>query len=739
MNRIVVMLMVGCLSLSCVIDDREIEAGLTGGIGDETYTFFIEQQKPELLSKSSFSRYESEVIRDINIFVYYQGRLLEKYSRYIEDLSDVRMTFPGDKDGFNIYMVGNVGKVDAPHSENEISDFVYVIDSYDDLRINGFPVANAFMGYEKGKQRRFAVKRLVGQYNIRVQQSAKDADYHIRSVRLVNCALDIYPFGVNKKASVFAEGKTGQAGDSLSEEDIRALNYGETVELVFVENMQDDSSSGRCTYMEVTAEVTTVMSRYTDVKYRCYLGQNLESGSSVRRNTVYSAVLNFTQDMMMEEGWRIEADAPKVSDVVFDKEEAMVITGAYDEIRVDAYDLDGNLMNFSTMFEAEVLSGNPGLELEKTPGSLRIYSDVPICGVYPFDREPEYMTETVRISSKETYNGSPVFVKDIKVRVYDKLFPLLIRLERQTSDAPVAIIVRGRNPMKLGLAVKSSYATYYGLDGETESFFCNGTDGAIDMQGRCVGYLDQEVLFTDLRRIDFSISGIGYSDYRFAQTCPELLKSEPLFPGVDSEATYGPFDDMYPAKCKNLPDDGKFIMKYVDDERNTVLLYGPGSPETGTFTELTDWTFTQIYNPDNSDVYFYTDADGRGVGKSKFVWHENYDACPFYVVNGGLTVKYFEVMMNKTLVEYPDKNSSYVKVLFYGSGRDLSKENGTGQIIDNTHWLCYKVSRWKDQAGKVRVLQDESYYRGLLYMTVNGASSWTGCDESEYGFFAPEY
>ena len=101
------------------------------------------------------------------------------------------MTFPGDRDGFNIYMVGNVGKLDAPHDESEISDFVYVIDSYDDFRVDGFPVANAFMGYDKGKQKRFAVKRLVGQYNLRVQQSAKDADYHIRSVRLVNCALDI--------------------------------------------------------------------------------------------------------------------------------------------------------------------------------------------------------------------------------------------------------------------------------------------------------------------------------------------------------------------------------------------------------------------------------------------------------------------------------------------------------------------------------------------------------------------
>ena len=92
-------------------------------------------------------------------------------------------------------------------------------------------------------------------------------------------------------------------------------------------------------------------------------------------------------------------------------------------------------------------------------------------------------------------------------------------------------------------------------------------------------------------------------------------------------------------------------------------------------------------------------------------------------------------MMDKALVEFPDKNSNHVKVLFYGSGRDLFVGNSAGEMFDNTHWLYYKVSRWKAPDGKVKVVQDGSYYRGMLYMTVNGASSWTGCDESEYGYF----
>ena len=69
MNRIVAILMAACLSLSCVMDDYGVTDEYVENAADETYTFFIEHQKPELLSRSSFSRYESESIRNINIFV----------------------------------------------------------------------------------------------------------------------------------------------------------------------------------------------------------------------------------------------------------------------------------------------------------------------------------------------------------------------------------------------------------------------------------------------------------------------------------------------------------------------------------------------------------------------------------------------------------------------------------------------------------------------------------------------
>jgi len=743
-----------CLVWSCVYGYDEPDEV----VEDEIFTFYIEQQIPESSTRSIFPEDDMWVINDMNIFVYHQGVLLEKYCRYLEDLSEVQMTFPGGKDGFNIYMVGNVGKLNAPESEDELADFSHVLDSYDDFAVRGVPVANAFKGYLKGSQERFLVKRMVGQYNLRMCQSSEEAVYVVKNVKMMNCALDIYPFGTDKRASVFV----GE-GDMLTEDDIETLNAGETVELFFVENLQgellpdntdpklkvpsslSEDIADRCTYIEVTVDVTTPMARYTDGKYRFYLGQNQTSDFSIKRNTVYSALLNFTQNMIMEEDWRIEVNKPEVAGIVFDKDEVMIIEGAYDEVKVKAYDIEGNPVNFESMFDVEVLSANPALEVIRAGDVLRFISYVPICGVYPFDREPEYTTEIVRVSSKETFNGAPLVSRDIKVRIYDKLFPLLFKLERTSQNSPYSIVLRGRNPMNLGLAVDVSYSSSDGVTGTASSRLFREEDGgrivddSVNMQGRVVGHLNADVSEVNLRRIDFNISGIGENYGTKEQPCPKLLRSEKLFPGENTEATYGPYSDMYPAKCADMPDNGQFIMKYVDGDRNTVVFYGPGSPETGTVTELLGWTHTKVYASSGSDVYFYTEAEGKGVGKSRFENDGAYQYCPFYVVNAGLTVKYFEIFLNKDLVTYPDRNSSHIDVRLYGSGRDLFVGNRTGELIENDHRMYYQVSRWKDASGKVVSVQDASYYMGWMYMTVNGASSWTGCDESEYGYFTEEY
>ena len=184
---------------------------------------------------------------------------------------------------------------------------------------------------------------------------------------------------------------------------------------------------------------------------------------------MYEVLLDFTQNMVSEQEWRIEAQYPEVVGIRMNKEEAMVIKGAEDMIFVQAYGNDGELLDI----EVEVLSSTGKISVEKVrtsyledPASgeaigLRFTSNVELCGLYPYDSEPSYYTETVRISSRETYNDKPLYVKDVKVRVYDKLFPLLIKLEQsdQGEDGPYEIVIRGQNPMRLALSVSGIYVS----------------------------------------------------------------------------------------------------------------------------------------------------------------------------------------------------------------------------------------------------------------------------------------
>ena len=286
------------LMMSCVseqidnICDVEHEA--------DKYHITVEVELPQYAadSRSSFTDEEINRITDLNILVYHDGALLEKYCGYHTDLSSLMISFPYDKDCFNIYMAGNVGKIDAPEDESDVWRICHCVDSYEDFKTCGFPVANVFYDHYKGTRALFGLKRLVGQYNMTLCPSASEARYTVKDVRLMNCALDVYPFGKGMKADRFApSGSYGEdaGGDFLTDEDLEKLNDGEPVTLYFVENLQgellpsntdpakkipsslealEDGLSSHCTYVEITADITTADARYTDGKYRFYMGQN---------------------------------------------------------------------------------------------------------------------------------------------------------------------------------------------------------------------------------------------------------------------------------------------------------------------------------------------------------------------------------------------------------------------------------------------------------------------------------
>lgn len=801
---------------SCALEEMET------GIGDqnmESFGITVEVDAPEQVgpkTKSSFTEEQLKRISDLNILIYHEGILQKEYCKYITDLSSIRFSLPGGKDGFNIYLVGNVGEVDAPESESDIEDLQYVVSSYDDFRTKGFPVANAYMNYTKGSSTNLKVKRLVGQYNVRIDASA-DAEYTVKDLRMINCALDVYPFATDKKATVFTQIDNTKTGDILTADDIQKLNAGEVVPLYFIENLQGvllPNNTDRknkipsivgyeyaqyCTYIEITADIQTASAKYTNGKYRFYLGQDETTDFSIRRNTVYNATLDFTQNMVSEEEWRIEVDEPVFIGMNFDKDVAMVIKGAEDMIYVQGFDHNGDLMDF----DVEVVNGGDLFNVEKVEDlyyrersnlgrcyGLRFTSNVEIDGLYPYGKEPTYKSASIRVSSKETYNGKPIYVKEIPVRVYHKLFPLLIKLENTSGSYKV--VMKGNNPMELGLDVSVSYNlegvdyTYTGRGSAVNSFAGNYVQhNAVNSQGKTICTLNSNLTSDNLSRIDFTIKGRSISnnsswdaaypklqetalDFFFGEqkkTANHVAIKDPIY-----HAWMGPGDDLYPgnhdvSQPNEVVCNGSNIFRFADI-RNQYISFTQGEfvKEIKKDGESV-WQACQLYwgttssnvtiSPTLFNLAKYTSNIPDGVSNSDFEKRlpdgincgtifnevrkqkEEYSTiadgfAPFYIINGGMTCirVFLRDLPFDSLGNWNNKKDGFVCELdLLGPGRDLFATSKP------QHKYIYKCQCWKNFWGNEVVDFKEHSYTGDLYMTINGCSSWPGADETKDGYY----
>ena len=77
--------------------------------------------------RSSFVEEDIMRITCLNVFVYHNGYLLSDCCRYYDDMSSLMLSFPSGMNGFNIYMLGNVGRVTPPEVERELGNLKCVI------------------------------------------------------------------------------------------------------------------------------------------------------------------------------------------------------------------------------------------------------------------------------------------------------------------------------------------------------------------------------------------------------------------------------------------------------------------------------------------------------------------------------------------------------------------------------------------------------------------------------------
>lgn len=742
---------------------------------------YIETPQLQTGSKSTFVSDDMSRLTDLNVFVYHNGILLREHSGYFEDISSLMLSFPVGKNGFDIYMFGNVGRCTAPELEADISDMRYVVGDYDEFRKKGVPVAGRFMDFQRGTLADFPLKRLVGQFDIRMRQSAEQADYKIKDIRVMNCALDVYPFSDNKKARMFSRSYQYDEkclGDMLTDEDICKLNEGHSVSLYFVENLQGELlpdntdrkakipsslSAGVaecCTYVEITADVTTQMARYTDARYRFYPGENETTDFSIRRNTLYEVVLDFTQNMVYNQEWRIETSDPEVIDVWMDKQEAMVINGAEDMIFVRALDNKGNLLDFDV--EPGSSSGyiNVDKEIVQYNGvdylGVKLTSNIELMGVYPIGSDPPYIADKIRLSSIETYNGKPLFVKEIPVRIYYKLFPLYVSLERDNSSDPYSIVLRSRNPMGLGVSVSSSYVSG-GVSKTTDQVLaCNYetivqgervfVNDAVGISPRVSGSLSSTVRYNNLTSLNLSVSGVADESVEglgYILRYPKLQKQAQLFTGDDSKAFFGPGSSLRPARGTAFPDDGECNFDYVVDGvryQRSITNEKSVSARVAGLMPLCMCYKSKVYmNVGDDHCSGYLKVTGCGGVQFNIKNQAEHAALPFYIVNAVMFCTNTLISPSAPIGNWNNKTTRGVVMDFLGPGRDLFSETRTMSITTNRrHSLEFYIEVWKNLFGTFKSQQYCRDYVGGSYLTVNGASSWVGGDISDFGVSADE-
>ena len=745
--------------LSCVQKYESEDNGLVKRTED-IYPITVEMELPRVAadSRSAYTDEDLNRITDLNIFMYHDGILLSEYCCYYTDMSSLMLSFPIDKDVFNIYMVGNVGRLVPPEDESEIGDLCYVADDYDDFKADGFPVANVFPDYEKGSLASFRLKRLVGQYNISLKPSAVDARYEVKDVRLMNCALDVYPFGCVRKASEFATSSPygeDAGGDYLTADDITRLNRGEKVSICFIENLQgellpynDDRRkkipsslealekglSHCCTYMEITADITTQSARYKDAKYRFYLGQNETTDFSIKRNTIYDVTLDFSQNMVSEQEWRIEADAPQVNELILSKEVADVVYAVDDHIL-----MSGPKMKVSEDSRDESDPESCAFSLTdvvvdgKECQKLTFHTDRKPDGFYTWGMNYRNLADKryVNLESVEKYNDVPLLKKSVTVYVYDKVFPVFFRIGTNDSAAPYQLEALTDAPVNFDLALSANLSVDAVSGNGTNSYKSAAavTSGVVEGFKFCavafpglyngIGESDEKPM--RFRRLDITVGG-KISDHNSAES---------FYMGTGGEVYWGPGADLAPQKFSDLTADASISASFVHScPVAGCVRYEILSGNVPLFRMAPEGlTCGTVHTTGTSNSLSY---DMSEYGSGRYL--------PFYIVNGGLEYSYPVTLLNEEAKYLDDSGRKSIVYQMYGPGRDVFYPNGAvwGDSSEMSpsplHKFGYTAGLVKQFFGNIHTWQIYQDYECQFFMTINGCTVWPGASKSGNGF-----
>ena len=276
---------------------------------------------------------------------------------YKDDLSGtVPLYVSGSKEN-NIYALVNMGDMTRsfPMSESDVSEIVYMLESYGDISSKGIPMCGKLENcvYAKGQTVRIPVERLFAKLNARILHSDLNGAVQTTPYAYNLCNKSIYIRQANRRLCPFSRnGSKAECPDDIMEvsdynPDLNDRNsyqgsylpsqmgpglgyFQDTTIVLYVpENMQGvllpantdpmgkveraisdldgEAFDDICTYLELNASKPNRGEGYFgDITYRCYLGEDNVSDFSVKRNTCYNLTLNLTDDGFNLDNWKVE-------------------------------------------------------------------------------------------------------------------------------------------------------------------------------------------------------------------------------------------------------------------------------------------------------------------------------------------------------------------------------------------------------------------------------------------------
>ena len=375
----------------------------------------------ELLDMKSSIPAKEIGIMDMNVYAYSGGKLhAESYAKgsYVKLMLDRARHY-------NIYVLANVGKVDAPLEERELASirctFVYKKEGY-------LPMASrqalSFQPSKDSQDLTISLSRLVSKYTLNLKKNVDNCWFIVDEVNIRQEAESVAVFVKESSALSVSD------GDSATPTDLMALNEEQDVVFYVMENCQGillptntepykkepasiGDKAGLCTYLEIKGSWFTDGAE-ADLYLRLYLGEDNIKDFNVRANTNVVISLELTDNGTLRSVWKSELSNMNDSRILSFKYPSNVV-----------YQEDGwtklplNLNPSSLSYDLELIS-----------------EDV--------EQALEYKVEDGQLYARALYDGNQSVTVQIKVSTWDGVLSsktnVLVLFHKTPFEAYEAVI-----------------------------------------------------------------------------------------------------------------------------------------------------------------------------------------------------------------------------------------------------------------------------------------------------------